>query len=71
MIDSIDLRIRRFLALLADGLIVTLLGLIFGNILGPWLITVGRNAQIIGLCIAVLYHGLTNSLLRKGKQLEK
>jgi len=71
MINLLDVRIRRLLALLVDIMIVAILGMIFGNILSPWLITLGRNAQIVGLSIAVLYHGLTNSLLLKGQTLGK
>jgi uncharacterized RDD family membrane protein YckC len=65
--NNAELKIRRLLALLMDILILVALGGIIGSILYPWLIGLGRKTYLIGFAIALLYHGLTNSLLLAGQ----
>lgn len=71
MINLLDVRIRRILAFGADIIIIFILGFIIGNLLKNQLIGLGHNAQIIGLSIASLYHGLANSLLLRGQTVGK
>ncbi len=67
MIDRFDIRGRRFIAFIIDILFVVIIGAIVGFILRSWLFGLGEKANYVGFTIALLYHGLTNSLLLSGQ----
>lgn len=71
IIEELNPKIRRVIALAIDILFVVTIGAIIGTILKPFLINHSNTAYYIGFAIAWLYHSLANSLLKEGQSAGK
>jgi uncharacterized RDD family membrane protein YckC len=62
---------RRIAALLLDGLVLGLIGLLAGSLLFDWFSDLGHAGRIVGFIVALIYFGILNSTLGGGQTLGK
>lgn len=58
---------RRIFALIVDGLILGIIGLVLGLCCGSWFSTLGPWGRLVGFAITLGYFGLLNSAIGRGR----